>query len=940
MNSKENLNKNQNTGQKNNQQNQNKEQNNNQQNLNQNTGQNNNQQNLNQNTGQNNNQQNLNQNTGQSNNQQNQNTGQNNNQQNLNKEQNNNQQNLNQNTGQSNNQQNQNTGQSNNQQNQNTGQNNNQQNLNKNQNINQSQNQKNNTTPIPIDEKNINGKGVSQPPPKEIVSIGINIGAQNTIYSSFGKFEKNFISQVLLSDVSSRTIPSIIVYTDDHRLYGEPAKASIKRFYDSSYINLSRLIGFNPNSHFYNFEFNPDKNNLIFSYLGTAIKDKENHFTGKFYSYLKKKDNHTEEAKENTDIKKNKRKQSENEKKNEEHEIINADNILTDFLSLLHDFFFIQQKIKYDRITLSVPDYFTLFQRKRMKNILESIQDKEVIITTESTAITMYYGYTKYRDMFIKAKIGVDRNIKKNIVFIDIGYSKTSFIFSTFNYKEFKIKKVKCLPFLGGRNLDFIILKKLMDKFTKKPEVIESKKKRGISNILDPKSTYRLLESIEKTRKALTVNKDAMITVDSLYDEIDLEDEIKKEEFEQDIKDDFLNKFKKELESFLKDIRNSDKIDDIEMCGELVRTPILQDIVKELSKLDISKKILIDECPSVGAALFGYYINGNFPINTFEKIYEYNYYRFECEQELIPLKEKNIEELIKYEHSNQLYNNLDQDYFEEFEIQLTNKYFKQINQVKLKIKYKEKNDIKNFIDKLVIYEIEVKLQEIIKSNQKIKEDLLLKYQSNHEFIITLKDLIEKKNNKLEKGKNNINILKNYIYNEKEKEDKSKLKTKLQEHQNKDKDYMDFIERKNKISIRLYKYKTDINNLNNTDYSKEIIEIERALRNPKNVNEIEILQKRVDKLIDKTKEEIENKKKEDILKRKEELKKDLNKIMENCNNAELKNNINKLLSDIDNDENNENIKDIEDSYSKILLKKSLIDFNNEIDKINLFPKKNK
>ena len=31
-----------------------------------------------------------------------------------------------------------------------------------------------------------------------IVSIGINIGAQNTIYSSFSKVEKYFISQVLL----------------------------------------------------------------------------------------------------------------------------------------------------------------------------------------------------------------------------------------------------------------------------------------------------------------------------------------------------------------------------------------------------------------------------------------------------------------------------------------------------------------------------------------------------------------------------------------------------------------------------------------------------------------------------------------------------------------------------------------------------------------------
>ncbi len=81
-------------------------------------------------------------------------------------------------------------------------------------------------------------------------------------------------------------------------------------------LNLSTLIGFNPNSFFYKFEFCPnEKNDFIFSYLGTALKDEKNQLTGEFYSYLKKKDNHTEETKDNTDIKKNKRKQSENEKK-------------------------------------------------------------------------------------------------------------------------------------------------------------------------------------------------------------------------------------------------------------------------------------------------------------------------------------------------------------------------------------------------------------------------------------------------------------------------------------------------------------------------------------------------------------------------------------------------------------------------------------------------
>ena len=33
----------------------------------------------------------------------------------------------------------------------------------------------------------------------------------------------------------------------------------------------------------------------------------------------------------------------------------------------------------------------------------------------------------------------------KNVIFIDIGYSKSSFIYSFFNYSEFRVKKVKVI---------------------------------------------------------------------------------------------------------------------------------------------------------------------------------------------------------------------------------------------------------------------------------------------------------------------------------------------------------------------------------------------------------------------------------------------------------------------------------------------------------------
>ena len=33
---------------------------------------------------------------------------------------------------------------------------------------------------------------------------------------------------------------------------------------------------------------------------------------------------------------------------------------------------------------------------------------------------SIYYGYNRYRDMFILNKINVDETIKKNVIFIDI----------------------------------------------------------------------------------------------------------------------------------------------------------------------------------------------------------------------------------------------------------------------------------------------------------------------------------------------------------------------------------------------------------------------------------------------------------------------------------------------------------------------------------------
>ncbi len=50
---------------------------------------------------------------------------------------------------------------------------------------------------------------------------------------------------------TSRIIPSIICYTKDHRLFGDNSISSLKQNLNTSYNNLSRLIGYNKNDNIF-----------------------------------------------------------------------------------------------------------------------------------------------------------------------------------------------------------------------------------------------------------------------------------------------------------------------------------------------------------------------------------------------------------------------------------------------------------------------------------------------------------------------------------------------------------------------------------------------------------------------------------------------------------------------------------------------------------------
>ena len=208
----------------------------------------------------------------------------------------------------------------------------------------------------------------------EDISLGINIGSMKTVYSTFSKIDdKNYITKVLLMNNSSRTIPSIICYTKTHRLFGENSYSVLKQNLETSYNNLSRIFGF-------------DKR--------IQKLYKEEHFFG-----LKKMMKIEEYNLGCCDL----------HKLNKE---ISTSNIVSDFLYLINDYFFNKENINYNSTSISVPDFYYLNLKIELKLICEAIGMKDVKIFNESSAITMYYGYTKYKDIFLNKENEIDPNKK------------------------------------------------------------------------------------------------------------------------------------------------------------------------------------------------------------------------------------------------------------------------------------------------------------------------------------------------------------------------------------------------------------------------------------------------------------------------------------------------------------------------------------------------
>ena len=626
--------------------------------------------------------------------------------------------------------------------------------------------------------------------------LGINIGSFSSTMAVGQKHKSAllFKTELLLSETSSRTCPSIISFTDTHRVIGDQASLVIRKNLKSSFQFIDRFIGFNPEIPFYSHEMQN------YYYIGGEYDPNKKQF-----SYIL----------------------------NGETKYLFPEEIVVSFIHLLYNSYIIQKKLEPECKVFSVPDYFTCFQKNTLMQIIKSsgvINDFHLV--NESSAITLYFGYKKYKEYFLRKNSDnpnsavIDPSITKYILFVDAGHSKTSLIFSQLNYNLFKVLDTLCIPFLGGRDFDDAIYKYCCEKFKNENNIDISK---------DKKIKLRLMQPIIKARKNLTVNKDAQIAVDSLAEDIDFTCLLNRDEFEKIIKDK-LDLFRSELIRFCQ--RNNKnypgiQLTNVEMAGELMRTPAMERIIKEILNMEMSKTILTDECISVGSALYGSLLKGCFPIKNFRGIYHLNHYSI-----LYSINNGPITEFID-------------DHYQIPEFKSLNfgeEYFNDENNKKINITfYHKKEEIQNYVksDSGLLISYDINCEEVLKANGGLKV-LKIVFLLDNIGEIHIKGL-ESEGKKINFSKNLIKVVQRELYpSHAEIEQKVNLFLNNENISFKqDVEFIHFSFQKNDLESKIYNIKNKIQN--NSNYNllqcngKNVIECLQEIEDKLNESHTNIIE---------------------------------------------------------------------------------------------------
>jgi len=242
---------------------------------------------------------------------------------------------------------------------------------------------------------------------------------------------------------------------------------------------------------------------------------------------------------------------------------------------------------------ITVPAYFNDSQRQATKDA-GTIAGLEVLrIINEPTAAALAYGLDKDED--------------ETILVFDLGGGTFDVSILELSEGTFEVKATSGDTHLGGDDFD----KKVMDWM-----VSEFKRDNGIDLSKDKMSAQRLIEAAEKAKIELSSMTSTNINLPFITADASgpkhLDLTLTRAKFD-DLTRDLVERTMGPTKTAMEDAElTGDKIDKIILVGGSTRIPAVQNAIREILGKEPSKGINPDECVSIGAAIQGGVLSGEF----------------------------------------------------------------------------------------------------------------------------------------------------------------------------------------------------------------------------------------------------------------------------------------------------------------------------------------
>ncbi|MDW3180578.1 MULTISPECIES: molecular chaperone DnaK [unclassified Roseobacter] len=368
--------------------------------------------------------------------------------------------------------------------------------------------------------------------------IGIDLGTTNSCISIMDGSQP----RVIENSEGARTTPSIVAFTDDERLVGQPAKRQAVTNPENTIFGVKRLIG----RRFDDADLAKDKKNMPFNVIDGGNGDAWVEARGEKYSpsqisaFILGKMKETAESYLGEDV---------------------------------------------TQAVITVPAYFNDAQRQATKDA-GKIAGLEVLrIINEPTAAALAYG--------------LDKEQTQTIAVYDLGGGTFDVTILEIDDGLFEVKSTNGDTFLGGEDFDMRIVNYLADEFKKEHQVDLTQDKMALQRLKEAAEKAK----IELSSSSQTEINQPFISMGATGQPLHMVMKLTRSKLESLVSDLIKNSIKP-CQAALKDAGlSASDIDEVVLVGGMTRMPkVVEEVTKFFGK-EPHKGVNPDEVVAMGAAI-------------------------------------------------------------------------------------------------------------------------------------------------------------------------------------------------------------------------------------------------------------------------------------------------------------------------------------------------